>query len=71
MEIAAPRRIRTIVSLCIPKKSQPLEGRFALLLGRRPQWNGRQPHDWTPMTRQDDLNPFLCASNKTGQVRFG
>ncbi len=71
MEIAAPRRIRTIVSLCIPKKSQPLDGRFALLLGRRPQWNRRQPHDRTPMTRQDDLVPGLRPSNMIGQMRFG
>jgi hypothetical protein len=71
VEIAAPRSIRTIVSLCVPKKSQPREGRFALLLGRRPQWNRGEPHDRTPMTRQDDLNPFLCASNKIGQMRFG
>ena len=69
MDITAPRR--TIVALCIPKKSQPLEGRFALLLGRRPQWNRRQPHDRTPMTRQDDLNPSLRASNKIGQMGFG
>jgi hypothetical protein len=68
-EIAAPRR--TIVALCIPKKSQPLKGRFAFLLGRRPQWNRRQPHDRTPMTRQDDLNPSLRASNKIGQMGFG
>jgi hypothetical protein len=66
VEIAARRSIRTIVSLCIPKKSQPCEGRFALLLGRRPQWNGRQAHDRAPMTRQDDLNPFLGASNEIG-----
>ena len=71
MEIAAPRCIRTILSSCIPKKSQPLEGRFALLLGRRSQWNRRQPHNRSPMTRQDDLNPSLRASNKIGQMRFG
>ena len=59
------------VTLRIPEKSQPVEGRFALLLGRRPQWNRRQPHDWTPMTRQDDLVPSLGPSNKIGQMRFG
>ena len=71
MEIAALAQRRTIVSLRVPKKSQPREGRLALLLGRRPQWKGGQPHDRTPMTRQDDLNPFLRASNKVGQMRFG
>jgi hypothetical protein len=71
METWLNRRIRTIVSLCIPKKPQPVEGRFALLLGRRPQWKRRQPHNRTPMTRQDDLNPFLRTSNKIGQMRFG
>ncbi len=63
--------VRTIVFSCTPKKPQPLEGRFALLLARRPQWDRRQPHDRTPMTRQDDLVPGLRPSNKIGQMRFG
>jgi hypothetical protein len=58
-------------NLRVSQKSQSLEGRAPLEFGRRPPRNRRQPHNWTPMTSQNDLVPGLRPSYKIGQTRFG